>query len=115
MIKHYKVKHIQFEGFISLFCFLIINFILDSIPISDFKMINFREGADHCTAETWVKNSLRDLGYDIETSPFWVHAVQNNLLQQSYRFIETYWAKAVKKAVEVVILEEFYKKYAGKV
>ena len=78
------------------------------------KMTFNREGYNFCTAEQWASKSLRDLGYDLESSPFWIHNIQYHVIQQVYRFIPQVWLNGAKKELEMIVLEEFYKKHSNK-
>ena len=55
------------------------------------KMINYRDGPDRCTPEVYAKATLRDLGYDVESSSYWVHAFEGHLIQMLYRFCKPVW------------------------
>lgn len=107
------------HNFVRFLCFMLHNMFNDKIDVLCAspgyiltKMINYKDGPDRCTPEVYVKAAFRDLGYDVESSSYWVHAIEAHLIQMLYRFCKPVWLYLMAGDLERGILEEFYNKHA---
>jgi short-subunit dehydrogenase len=56
------------------------------------------------TPEETVRNTLRDLGYDIETCGFLVHEIQGHAIEIMYRYFNPIWKIVFKNLMELIVL-----------
>ena len=104
------------KRFVSFMSYMLHNMFKDKIDIINIapasvstKMIGNKKGTYICSPKICVEGSLRDLGYDVDSTPHWLHAIQVHILQTTYRFLRPVWYMNSKKFVEGIILERLKK------
>mmetsp|Transcript_15659 Transcript_15659/g.17390 ORF Transcript_15659/g.17390 Transcript_15659/m.17390 type:complete len:323 (+) Transcript_15659:19-987(+) len=84
-----------------------IDFLCLSPGFVETKMIDNTNPDMVATPDVTVKNALRDLGHELETTGYWLHTIQGFMIENMYRYTYPVFKSVIKGAMEVIALRVF--------